>query len=65
MTDGWKAGKTKNRFPSLPTVLGNRPRDFHIPTAPTVLSSLKTKTDNKERSTPLPTTPPQFRLILR
>ena len=63
MTGGWKAGKTKNRFPSLPTAPGNRWRDFHIPTAPTVLSSLKT--NNTERSTPLPTTPPQFRLILR
>src|SRR5712691_2840658 len=31
----WKARKTKPRFPSLPTALGNRCRDSHIPTAPT------------------------------
>jgi len=35
MTVGGKARKTKNRFPSLPTALGNRLRDSHIPTAPT------------------------------
>ena len=34
MTGGWKARKTKSRFPSLPTALGNRWRDSHIPTAP-------------------------------
>ena len=35
MTAGWKAWKTQNRFPTLPTDLGNRYRDSHIPTAPT------------------------------
>src|SRR5947209_7892453 len=30
----WKTRKTKTRFPSLPTALGNRSRDSHIPTAP-------------------------------
>ena len=29
----WKAWKTKNRFPTLSTALGNRCRDSHIPTA--------------------------------
>jgi hypothetical protein len=29
----WKARKTKSRFPSLPTALGNRWRDSHLPTA--------------------------------
>jgi hypothetical protein len=53
MTVGWKAGKTNNRFPSLPTALANRFRDLHIPTAPaTGHLSLKTK---PERSSPLPT----------
>src|SRR5580658_4531001 len=32
MTVGWKGGKTKNRFPSLTTALGNRCCDSHIPT---------------------------------
>src|SRR5713226_4226912 len=37
----WKAWKTKLRFPTLSTALGNRKqRDFHIPTAPTTASSL-------------------------
>jgi hypothetical protein len=50
MTVGRKARKTTKRFPSLPTALGNRWRDFHIPTAPiTVSPSLKT---NTERSSP-------------
>ena len=31
----WKAWKTKNRFSTLPTALGNRCRDSHIPTAST------------------------------
>ena len=31
----WKAWKTKSRFPTLPTTLGNRIRDSHISTAPT------------------------------
>ena len=31
----WTRRKTKNRFPSAPTALGNRRADFHIPTAPT------------------------------
>jgi hypothetical protein len=31
----WTPRKTKSRFPSAPTVLGNRKRrDSHIPTAP-------------------------------
>jgi hypothetical protein len=31
----WKKRKTKGRFPSFPTALGNRQkRDSHIPTAP-------------------------------
>src|SRR4030088_2490792 len=32
----WKAWKTKSRFSTLPTALGNRWSDFHIPTASTV-----------------------------
>jgi hypothetical protein len=35
-----------NRFSSLPTAPGNRWRDFHISTAPTIVFPLKTK--NKE-----------------
>ena len=31
----WTRRKTKNRFPSAPTALGNRRADFHIPTAAT------------------------------
>ncbi len=31
----WTKRKTNTRFPSLPTALGNRCRDSHIPTAPT------------------------------
>jgi hypothetical protein len=62
MTAGWKARKTRNRFPSLPTVLGNRWRDSHIPNAPTASPSLKAKI---ERSLTLPTRFLQFRLILR
>jgi hypothetical protein len=35
MTGYGKTRKTKDRFPSFPTALGNREeRDFHIPTAP-------------------------------
>lgn len=63
MTVGWETRKTKKRFPSFPTVLGNRWRDSHIPTAPTAVpSSLKTQ---PERNSPLPTLLLQFRLILR
>jgi hypothetical protein len=63
MTVGWEGKKTRKRFPTLPTALGNRWGDFHIPTAPTpVPSSPKTKT---ERSSPLPSCFLQFRLILR
>jgi len=29
----WKEGKAKNRLSPLPPPLGNRMRDFHIPTA--------------------------------
>src|ERR1700723_2005923 len=32
MTVGWKGRKTKNRFPSLTTALGNRCCDSHLPT---------------------------------
>jgi hypothetical protein len=46
MTRGWKVRKTKNRFPTLPTALGNRCRDSHIPTAPTG-SLFKSKTNPK------------------
>jgi hypothetical protein len=63
MTVEWKVRKTKNRFPSLSTALGNRGSDSHIPTAPTAgPPSLKTKT---ERSSPLPYRRLHFRLILR
>jgi hypothetical protein len=37
MTGEWKEWKSKRRIPTLPTALGNRPRDFHIPTGPTIL----------------------------
>jgi len=62
-----KARKTQNRFPSLsPRALGNRCRDSHIPPAPVaVVLSIKTKKHKTERSSPLPTTFLQFRLILR
>jgi hypothetical protein len=63
MTAGWKERKTKGRFPSLPTALGNRCRDSHIPTAPTgslFISKTKPKGVLRVRSTS-----PQFRLILR
>lgn len=43
----WEARKTKLRFPSLPTTLGNR-YDSHIPTAPTI-AALSQK-PNPERS---------------
>jgi hypothetical protein len=52
----WKERKTKRRFPSLSTALGNRCRDSHIPTAPTSAAvSLKIKTER---------TPPLIRLHL-
>jgi len=34
MTGGGQRGKPKAGFPPLPTTLGNRMRDFHIPAAP-------------------------------
>jgi len=37
----WKAWKTKSRFSTLPTALGNRCCDSHIPTAPTTASLYK------------------------
>ena len=40
----WKAWKTKPRFSTLPTALGNRsPRDSHIPTASTTSSYIKVR----------------------
>src|SRR5690242_17517177 len=55
--------KTKLRFPSVPTALGNRRRDSHIPTAPTITALSKPK-PRKEPS-PYPLSPRPFRLILR
>jgi hypothetical protein len=76
----WTARKTKGRFPSLPTALGNRKkRDFHIPTAP----ARRGKVENQKQVSHFPTCcflnqnqikkgglaadrfAPAFRLILR
>jgi hypothetical protein len=55
MTVEWKARKTKNRFPSPSTALGNRCRDSHIPTAPTRWSpSLKNQTRKEFSATVQP-----------
>ena len=58
-----ESAETKNRFPSLPTVLGNRLRDSHISTAPTVplfLSKPTLKGVLRAQSAS-----PQFRLTLQ
>ncbi len=63
MTVGWEVRKTKNRFPSLSTALGNRCCDSHISTAPTtgpLLSKIKKKGVLSHRHASL-----QFRLILQ
>ena len=51
MTGGWKAWKTKLRFPTLPTTLGNR-GDFHIPTAPATSLPPKTVQNQTKRKEP-------------
>jgi len=44
----WTRRKTKIRFPSAPTALGNRKkRDFHIPTAPTTKPVEKWKSKSR------------------
>src|SRR5260370_6153071 len=48
----WTARKTKGRFPSQPTALGNRKRrDFNIPTAP----ARRGKVENQKQVSHFPT----------
>jgi len=45
----WTRRKTKSRFPSAPTALGNRRSgDFHIPTAAAVYAPIKVKSKIKK-----------------
>ena len=58
----WKAWKTKNRFPTLPTspleILAQRRRDFHIPTAPATRAVEKMENQKQVSHFPTATIPP-------
>jgi hypothetical protein len=43
----WTTRKTKPRFPSLPTALGNRCRDSHISTAPATVPPFRSQSRKK------------------
>ena len=51
----WKAWKTKLRFPTLSTALGNRYAIPHIPTAPTPVLTYQYK--NQPKGAPAPPYP--------
>ena len=53
MTCEWKARKSTNRISSLPTALGNRRRDSHIPTRPTTMPILKQGTNPTQKLLPI------------
>jgi hypothetical protein len=77
----WKKRKTKSRFPSFPTALGNRKqRDSHIPTAPATAArksgnpkagfplshrGFPSLTKLRKEDSPKPPGSPSFRLIVQ